>query len=247
MSRLIHNNSMHASVIAALVSFAVLIAAVSILSIMSERQAARIMTDLDRIHVQQLNEINRADALLNVARVSLEIASSQVLLGRMADANAQLDVAVDRMERAEVRLNNFIAAPKSERAQEMDFRTQAERFVYIIMAALAIAAVVLVLVYVGLRATVIHPLNSVVKHLQTIAKADLTGKISEGGRNEIGKLFNAMRNLQQSLPRIVGKKPALAKPNVQARAASHEVTEVDPKPRRKSQREPVAEGEWEEF
>ncbi|MGQ4880103.1 methyl-accepting chemotaxis protein [Billgrantia sp. LNSP4103-1] len=269
MSRFIRNISIHASVIAALASFAVLIAVVSALSIMSDRQAARIMADLDRINVQQLNEINRADALLNVARVSLEIASNQIMLGRMADANEQLDIAADRMDRAEIHFSNFVAAPKSERAMGMarrieqdfasvlglvreqhqaldelsarefnnlrealfepsaslagsmtefvnyafdnaqamtaDFRTQSERFVFIILAAMAIAVTVLVLVYAGLRATVIRPLNSAVKHLQTIAKADLTGSIPEGSRNEIGKLFNAMRNMQQSLGRIVGQ------------------------------------------
>ncbi|QTP59465.1 HAMP domain-containing protein [Billgrantia antri] len=269
MSRLIRNISINVSVIAALVSFAVLIGLVSLLSFLSERQAERVMADLDRINAQQLNEINRADALLNVARVSLEIASNQIMLGRMADANQQLDVAADRMDRAEARLNHFAAAPKSDASRELaqrleeqfaavlglardqyaaldqldtpqfgrlrdaltepsdalassmtefvrdgfssgqammaDYHAQADRFAAIKLGALVLAALVLVLVYAGLRATVIRPLNSAVNHLQTIAKADLTGKIPEGSRNEIGKLFNAMRNMQQSLTRIVGQ------------------------------------------
>ncbi|MCE8002333.1 methyl-accepting chemotaxis protein [Billgrantia ethanolica] len=269
MSRYIRNISIHASMIGVLVCFAVLIGLVSVISIMSDRQATRIMADLDRINVQQLNEINRADALLNVARVSLEIASNQIMLGRMADANQQLAIADDRMDRAQVRLNNFSAAPKSAQAQELaqqleqnfntvlelvreqhvaldelntpgfgnlrdqliepsnalaenmtefvaygfssgqamteDFRAQSERFVFITLGALLLALVVLVMVYVGLRSTVIRPLNSAVKHLQAIAKADLTARIPEGSRNEIGKLFNAMRNMQQSLTRIVAQ------------------------------------------
>ncbi|MBA2778880.1 methyl-accepting chemotaxis protein [Billgrantia kenyensis] len=269
MSRFIRNISIHASVIAALASFAVLIGVVALLSFLSDRQAGRIMTDLDRINVQQLNEINRADALLNHARVSLEIASNQIMLGRMQDANRQLEMAEDRMDRAEVRLSNFIAAPKSSEAQQIavqlehyfatvldlvrrqhtaldeldtpgfgnlrdeliepsaaladsmtefvaygfdnaqtmtaDFHSQAERFGWIILGAVALAAIALLLVYIGLRATVIRPLNSAVQHLQTIAKADLTARIPEGSRNEIGKLFNAMRNMQQSLTRIVGQ------------------------------------------
>ncbi len=269
MNRGLRHISIHASVIAALVCFAVLIGAVSLLSAMSERQAGRIMADLDRINVQLLNEINRADALLNVARVSLEIASNQIMLGRMGDANEQLDIAVNRMDRAEARFNNFVAAPKSEQAREMaqalerdfsavmalareqhealdqldtpgfsrlrdaliepsaalsnsmtnfvaygfdraktmtaDFRTQADRFEIIRYGALTLAVVVLLLVYAGLRAIVIRPLNAAVKHLQTVAKADLTGRIPEGSRNEIGQLYNAMRNMQQSLVRIVGQ------------------------------------------
>ncbi|MFW3616542.1 methyl-accepting chemotaxis protein [Billgrantia antri] len=269
MSRLIRNISINVSVIAALVSFAVLIGLVSLLSFLSERQAERVMADLDRINAQQLNEINRADALLNVARVSLEIASNQIMLGRMADANQQLDIAVDRMDRSEERLRHFSTAPKSDDSAEMaqqleqnfttvlgivrdqhkaldqldtpqfarlrdeliepsaaladsmtefvhygfstgqamtaDYHAQADRFAAIKLGALVLAALVLVLVYAGLRATVIRPLSSAVNHLQTIAKADLTGKIPEGSRNEIGKLFNAMRNMQQSLTRIVGQ------------------------------------------
>ncbi len=269
MYRLVRNLSIHVTVIVALVSFAVLISLVAALSMLSDRNADRVMADLNRINVQQLNEINRGDALLNVARVSLEIASNQIMLGRMAEANRQLDVALDRLQRAEDRLNHFIAAPKSDAAealaeplidsfrsvlalsreqhealdqlntprfgtlrdslmapsQALDasmtafvafgfdagqamtdaFQAQATRFGWIQLAALALAIVVLGLVYAGLRVTVIGPLNSAVTHLQTIAKADLTGRIPEGSRNELGKLFTAMRNMQQSLVRIVGQ------------------------------------------
>ncbi|MCE8013806.1 methyl-accepting chemotaxis protein [Billgrantia desiderata] len=269
MSRILRNISIHASMIAVLVCFAVLIGVVALLSFMSDRQATRIMADLERINVQQLNEINRADALLNVARVNLEIASNQIMLGRMAEANQRLDIAADRMESADMHFSNFVAAPKSERATAMaqrieqsfgtvlglvrqqhtaldelntpgfgnlrdeliepstmldasmtefvqyafgnaqamtgDFQTQSKRFVFITLSAVLLALLVLVLVYVGLRSTVIRPLNSAVKHLQAIAKADLTARIPEGSRNEIGKLFNAMRNMQQSLTRIVAQ------------------------------------------
>ncbi|EWG98549.1 methyl-accepting chemotaxis protein, partial [Halomonas sp. BC04] len=269
MSRFIRNISIHVSVIAALVSFAVLIGLVALLSALSDRQAGMTLADLDRINVQQLNEINRADALLNAARVSLEIASNQVMLGRMAQANEQLAQASSHLDRSEQRLANFSASVKSEQGARLaadvesnfttvldlvrqqhvaldelntpgfgdlrdeliepaealgasmaafvahgfdsgaamvaDFQRQADRFELIKLGALLLAAVVLLLVYLGLRATVVRPLNSAVQHLQTISKADLTGKIPEGSHNEIGKLFNAMRNMQQSLVRIVGQ------------------------------------------
>ncbi len=269
MSRFIRNISIHVSVIVALISFAVLIGLVATLSALSDRQAGLILADLDRINVQQLNEINRADALLNQARVSLEIASNQVMLGRMAQANEQLAQADDYLDRSSQRLSNFSDAPKSAQgaalageveshfsnvlelvrqqhvaldelntpgfgnlrdeliepaealsssmaafvaygfdhgsAMVADFQRQADRFELIKLGALLLAAVVLLLVYLGLRATVVRPLNTAVKHLQTISKADLTGQIPQGSHNEIGKLFNAMRNMQQSLVRIVGQ------------------------------------------
>lgn len=119
MNRLVRNLSIHVTVIAALLSFAALISLVAALSMLSDRNADRVMADLNRISMQQLNEINRGDALLNVARVSLEIASNQIMLGRMAEANRQLDVALDRLQQAEERLNHFIAAPKTKSAEAL--------------------------------------------------------------------------------------------------------------------------------
>ena len=269
MSRLIRNISIHVSVIVALVSFAVLIGLVALLSALSDRQAAQTMADLNQINVQQLNEINRADALLNGARVNLEIASNQIMLGRMAQANEMLAIAEDQLARSEQRFANFAATPKTEAGQALadgleadfavvldsvraqhaaldqldtpefnrlrdnlmapsealgasmtafvahgfdsgeaavaNFNSRAERFHWIKLGALLLAGVVLVLVYLGLRMTVIRPLNQAVANLQTIAKADLTGRIPPGSRNEAGQLFNAMRDMQQSLVRIVGE------------------------------------------
>ena|SRR5690554_3459004 len=124
MSRSIRNISIHFFVVAALAVFAILIGAVALLSFQSDRNAELIMGDLDRINVQQLNEINRADALLNVARVSLETASNELMLGRMAAVNEHLDTALNRVDRAEAHLNSFIAAPKSEQAQEVAHRIE---------------------------------------------------------------------------------------------------------------------------
>ncbi|EWH01279.1 methyl-accepting chemotaxis protein [Halomonas sp. BC04] len=86
-----------------------------------------------------------------------------------------------------------------------NFHTQSLWFERAGLGLLVLIGFLVVAIYVGLRKTIIRPLNSAVKHLQTISKADLTGKIPEGSHNEIGKLFNAMRNMQQSLVRIVGQ------------------------------------------
>src|SRR5690554_2186946 len=269
MSRSLRNISIHFFVIAALALFAMLIGAVALLSFQSDRQAEQIMADLNRINVQQLNEINRADALLNVARVDLEVAASELMLGGVSSANEYLAAAADRIDLAEARLNNFIAAPKSALAEQMaerieqsfsevlaivrqqheeldelntprfnalrhqlaapsseladgmtefvtygftsardmveQFNVQRDRAALAKLGALLVAAIVLVLVYIGLRITVLRPLGSAVQHLQTIAQADLTATIPEGSRNEIGRLYNAMRDMQQSLTNIVGQ------------------------------------------
>ncbi|HET7222956.1 MAG TPA: methyl-accepting chemotaxis protein, partial [Rhodanobacteraceae bacterium] len=59
-------------------------------------------------------------------------------------------------------------------------------------------------VYLGLRRLVINPLNGAVKRLDAIARADLSEHIGLQGDNEIGRLFAAMRRMQQRLGKIVG-------------------------------------------
>ena len=71
------------------------------------------------------------------------------------------------------------------------------------MAALAATAVVLLLIYWVLRKAVVAPLHDAVENLQRIARADLSQRIHVPGRNEIGKLFAAMRDMQESLSGIV--------------------------------------------
>ncbi len=72
--------------------------------------------------------------------------------------------------------------------------------------ALGVLALLMVgLAYLGLRQLVVGPLSGAVKRLDAIAKANLSEHIGTRGDNEIGQLFRAMRNMQQSLGRIVGE------------------------------------------
>ncbi|MEQ6887178.1 methyl-accepting chemotaxis protein [Halomonas sp. CS7] len=71
------------------------------------------------------------------------------------------------------------------------------------LALLALVALLVGMIYVGLRKIIIIPLQVAVETLETIARADLSRPIRVLSRNEIGKLFTAMRDMQQSLTRIV--------------------------------------------
>src|SRR5690606_16132809 len=71
------------------------------------------------------------------------------------------------------------------------------------IAVIAGALLVLTLVYFGLRKIVVQPLEKAVRTLQRIARADLSERIEVYGRNEVGQLFAAMRDMQDSLGRIV--------------------------------------------
>ena len=84
-----------------------------------------------------------------------------------------------------------------------NYHEKTDLFGLIGMAALAATAVVLLLIYWVLRKAVVAPLYDAVEELQRIARADLSQRIHVPGRNEIGKLFAAMRDMQDSLSKIV--------------------------------------------
>ncbi|PXX96427.1 methyl-accepting chemotaxis protein [Halomonas sp. LBP4] len=267
MTRLLRNISIHAATVAVLACFVAFIAVIAALGFMAERHGDRTLTTLNRVSTEQLNEVNRAEALLSQARFSLEAAANLIMIGSMDEANAQIAAAADRLERAERRFEHFASVPKSEQGQALaeplgddfhavlalvrqqldsleqldppvfnllreeleapsaaladsmtafvrygfasseamvaDFHDQAQRFEWIGLGVLALIGLLVVLIYLGLRSIVIRPLDAAVESLEAIAQADLSREIQVLGRNEIGKLFAAMRDMQQSLTRIV--------------------------------------------
>ncbi|SDN88613.1 methyl-accepting chemotaxis sensory transducer with TarH sensor [Halomonas shengliensis] len=268
MTRLLRNISIHAAMITVLACFAIAISAVAGMSFLASKQANETMGTLEQINISQLNEINRADALLSGALVDLETASNHFMMGRRGEADARLASAMDQIERAEDRYEAFAAVPRTEAGEELGARVESS-FVAVLDLArqqhqaldqmnstgfnvlreemagpaqvqedtltefvryadergnelqadydsvtqfykqlevgiLVAIAVLIVLIYLGLRRVVIQPLNHAVETLETIAQADLSREIKVLSRNEIGKLFSAMRDMQQSLTRIVG-------------------------------------------
>lgn len=73
---------------------------------------------------------------------------------------------------------------------------------YGILGALAIAVVVLLIIFTLMRQLVINPLKRAVAELETMADADLTHHIAILGRNEIGKMFSSMNDMQRNLAGI---------------------------------------------
>lgn len=71
------------------------------------------------------------------------------------------------------------------------------------IAVLCFVVAILSLIYLLLRNVVVKPLGEAVENLQRIARADLSRSIRDQGRNEIGKLFSAMRDMRDSLGGIV--------------------------------------------
>ncbi|QJQ96569.1 MULTISPECIES: methyl-accepting chemotaxis protein [Halomonadaceae] len=267
MLRLLRNLSINVIMSCVLVLFALFIGTVAVLGVVASKGADDSIQRLSLVSDRQLNQINRGDALLNSARVSLEVSLNQIMLGRMAAANEEMAIAEDLLNRAEQRLENFMAAPKAPQGQayaeilEAAFRevlelsreqldavdqmntpgfsrlreqlvepgqalaasttaffdyasqmtadqlsrydAQTDRFAWIGGAILLITLVLLGLIYIGLRRIIIRPINDAVMNLEYIAKADLSHQIGVEGRNEISRLFAAMRDMQQGLSSTV--------------------------------------------
>ncbi|MFG6176466.1 methyl-accepting chemotaxis protein [Halomonas sp. THAF12] len=251
-----------------LVCFLVFLAVVASLGWMASRSATDTLETLDRIHVAQLNEINRADSLLTGALVELQSASGHFLMGRTSQADASLASALDQLDRAEARFEAYAAVPRTPQGEALgarveesfaavlalvrqgyetldqvdtqgfaqlrqrmaepqqaleaaltefvryadtrgttmmaDYAAMEQRYTVIGLAILAFAALILVLIYVVLRRLLVLPLRQAVTNLERIAEADLSNEIKVLGRNEIGQLFAAMRDMQDSLSGIVG-------------------------------------------
>lgn len=83
------------------------------------------------------------------------------------------------------------------------FEAQMAFFAKLEIAALVFAIVMMVLIYLGMRAVIIKPVGTAVASLKRIADADLTEEIEVPGKNEIGQLFAAMHEMQDSLGQII--------------------------------------------
>ncbi|WP_447894845.1 methyl-accepting chemotaxis protein [Vreelandella sp. GE22] len=119
MGRIGRNLSIHATVVAALGSFIVLILALIALNVMTDRSTERNVSTLTTISRDQLNELNRGDSLLNQAMIELERAANYISTDQGDLAVDALATATDRIERAEVRFDHFIATPRKPQGEEL--------------------------------------------------------------------------------------------------------------------------------
>ncbi|WP_322529479.1 methyl-accepting chemotaxis protein [Salinicola sp. LHM] len=99
------------------------------------------------------------------------------------------DSVRDFIQYAEARVDNAIVAD-ADNSQLMEILSSI---------LLVLAVVVAIAVRMGLVRAVVKPLNEAVEHFEHIAKGDLSHNIAERGKNEIGRLFHAMRDMQHGL------------------------------------------------
>ncbi|GAB3286087.1 methyl-accepting chemotaxis protein [Parahaliea aestuarii] len=124
--------------------------------------------------------------------------------GDIADFDSLRQMLVPPSDGLTEGVNDFVAYAENNRVTMMErYGEQVEQFSLIGLGLLGLTVVMVVVIYLGLRFLVILPLYRAVESLQHIADADLSHPIDVPGNNEIGKLFAAMNDMQQSLTRIV--------------------------------------------
>ena len=148
---------------------------------------------------------------LAIASLNESLAGSEQLLQAW---NAADGATFDRLERD---MTDRLA-PKTFKAvaditaylAAEDDRQQAEHHDDILVASIlgGISLAVALLLMLALRALllgfVVRPVNEAAEHVQRLARADLSQPIPVTSGNEIGQLLGALREMQESLVRIVG-------------------------------------------
>ncbi len=77
------------------------------------------------------------------------------------------------------------------------------RSLSVLAGVLILLVLISLLVWVGIRRILLHPLNYLITHIRGIADGDLTRELQVSSRNEMGKLAESLRDMQQSLAETV--------------------------------------------
>ena len=84
--------------------------------------------------------------------------------------------------------------------QRLTETAQSERMMQISIAVCCLLTLILIAIaWLTLKALLLNPLNTAIQQLEHIAVGDLTQTIPDAGRNELGRLMEAMKKMQQGL------------------------------------------------
>ncbi|MBT2788240.1 MULTISPECIES: methyl-accepting chemotaxis protein [unclassified Halomonas] len=111
----------------------------------------------------------------------------------------------DQLNLAYVQANEAFNDYASTRGQNLmaDYHSTMTVSGYVGLAALLLVLLCVIFVRMGMMRVVIRPIQEAVHHFERIAQGDLSHKIAERGRNEIGQLFAAMQYMQKGLSQTV--------------------------------------------
>ncbi len=96
--------------------------------------------------------------------------------------------------------NRFLAGNIQLYNDAVDSSNQAyTQSISVLAGVLVLVVLISLLVWLGIRRLLLHPLNYLIKHIRGIADGDLTHELEVQSRNEMGKLAESLRDMQQSL------------------------------------------------
>ena len=146
--------------------------------------------------------IESAKALNEILKKATEVlkagdaaAYSQLNNNFISKAGARFSTALDAYQKRAMELNDKVT---TERQREYSL------VVWLVVAGLIGAMFLVIGVHFMLRNIVLTPLNRAVHLLDLVANGDLSAKVDVESRNEIGRLFSAIRSMQQALLTTVG-------------------------------------------
>ena len=140
-------------------------------------EAARALSDL----LKQSDELLKADDAAAYAELNEK---------KIRGAGTRISVALEKYQKLAMELNGNTANQR-----EHEYRM----VVWLVGAGLVGAILLVLAVHFMLRNIVLTPLNRAVHLLDQVAGGDLTAKVDVESRNEIGRLFAAIRSMQHSL------------------------------------------------
>ncbi|WP_269801897.1 methyl-accepting chemotaxis protein [Zobellella maritima] len=164
---------------------------------------ARFLDSVQTARGQALAEALTADFQ---AMMTLMQQQQQALAAFDIDAaNGLREQAYASREALDGSMSAFVSYADGQGAALMaDYESRIVRYSWVGLLMLLVTVLVLVLVHRGLRRVLIAPLQIAVDNLEHIARSDLSQDIRVLSRNEIGKLFAAMRDMQHGLLQTVG-------------------------------------------
>lgn len=129
---------------------------------------------------------------------------------KAGDVQSYYDVNVQQIDKAGGRFSAALEKYQKSTNETVnnlmdEQQRQYHQLLWIMFIGLLLALLISVAVLYVLRNVILRPLNYAVEHLDIVAKGDLTTNIQVAGNNEIGKLLNAIRGMQESLRNLVAQ------------------------------------------
>ena len=165
------------------------------LDFLTKFEAAPLFQDQDPAMKQGLIAAGRAQSAV------LEKAASALAAN---DADAYSKINVRELTPTGAAFSSQLEAFQKQEDQQVAtlLATREKEFtmvMWLVAIGLVLALVLVAGVHAMLRAVVLAPLENAVALLDQVAHGDLTARIDDAGDNEIGRLLNAIRRMQQDL------------------------------------------------